>query len=376
MAIKLATFFVDAVSSKILGAFEVRNSADTTTNLSVDNATGATNVSGGGDVSLVAGSGRLQIGNKAGEHIAIDENEIMAKSNGTTAATLYLNNDGGLVTVGAGGLEVAGTLNASGLIRVFSAAAAVFGENIEYPVYMGRSQAFLGVNAYFDGTAWQRKDTSLPSSCFCLNPVSGGIEVRYAAAGSGAISWTVSKVWNAANDGSGSGLDADLLDGQHGSYYAPLNSPALTGEATAPTRTHTDSSSRIATTAFVKSVTERMANHFLVKENNPGTNQTIYIVPTDISNYGIILFKGIIYDVDDPGEYARFMSPQYKPMLILAEYKRTYTDSSGSIGYSDISKLSCATSRVVGPGTELARVTYGGIGDDSVEYQCIAMLLP
>ena len=28
-------------------------------------------------------------------------------------------------------------------------------------------------------------------------------------------------IWHAGNDGSGSGLDADLLDGQHGSYYAP-----------------------------------------------------------------------------------------------------------------------------------------------------------
>ena len=27
------------------------------------------------------------------------------------------------------------------------------------------------------------------------------------------------KVWHSGNDGSGSGLDADLLDGQHGSYY-------------------------------------------------------------------------------------------------------------------------------------------------------------
>ena len=31
------------------------------------------------------------------------------------------------------------------------------------------------------------------------------------------------KVWDASNDGSGSGLDADLLDGQHGSYYEPAN---------------------------------------------------------------------------------------------------------------------------------------------------------
>jgi hypothetical protein len=35
------------------------------------------------------------------------------------------------------------------------------------------------------------------------------------------------KVWHAGNDGSGSGLDADLLDGQHGSYY--LAAGNLTG---------------------------------------------------------------------------------------------------------------------------------------------------
>ena len=31
------------------------------------------------------------------------------------------------------------------------------------------------------------------------------------------------KIWSAGNDGAGSGLDADLLDGQHGSYYAPAS---------------------------------------------------------------------------------------------------------------------------------------------------------
>ena len=33
------------------------------------------------------------------------------------------------------------------------------------------------------------------------------------------------KVWNAGNDGVGSGLDADLLDGQQGSYYYPASNP-------------------------------------------------------------------------------------------------------------------------------------------------------
>ena len=33
----------------------------------------------------------------------------------------------------------------------------------------------------------------------------------------------VHTLWHSGNDGSGSGLDADLLDGQHGSYYAPAS---------------------------------------------------------------------------------------------------------------------------------------------------------
>lgn len=65
-------------------------------------------------------------------------------------------------------------------------------------------------------------------------------------------------------DGTGSGLDADLLDGQHGSYYAvhatvqaaldtkaPLASPVFSGDPTAPTPSATDSSESLATTQHV-----------------------------------------------------------------------------------------------------------------------------
>ena len=41
------------------------------------------------------------------------------------------------------------------------------------------------------------------------------------------------KVWTSRNDGSGTGLDADLLDGQHGSYYYSAgNPPPLTADPT------------------------------------------------------------------------------------------------------------------------------------------------
>jgi hypothetical protein len=58
-----------------------------------------------------------------------------------------------------------------------------------------------------------------------------------------------SVVWNAGNDGAGSGLDADLLDGQHGSYYAvasslnsylPLAGGTMTGTITGGRTAGTD----------------------------------------------------------------------------------------------------------------------------------------
>jgi hypothetical protein len=52
---------------------------------------------------------------------------------------------------------------------------------------------------------------------------------RVASSDSAWNSWDL--IWDSGNDGSGSGLDADLLDGQHGSYY--LNAANFTG--TAPT---------------------------------------------------------------------------------------------------------------------------------------------
>lgn len=39
-------------------------------------------------------------------HMEFDANEIQAKTNGTSVAQLYINNDGGLVTVGSGGLSI------------------------------------------------------------------------------------------------------------------------------------------------------------------------------------------------------------------------------------------------------------------------------
>ena len=50
--------------------------------------------------------------------------------------------------------------------------------------------------------------------------------------GSTWYSWAT--IWTDQTDGSGSGLDADKLDGQHGSYYAPIASPSFSSKITTP----------------------------------------------------------------------------------------------------------------------------------------------
>lgn len=81
-------------------------------------------------------------------------------------------------------------------------------------------------------------------------------------------------------DGAESGLDSDLLDGQHGSYYSPINSPTLTGSPKAPTPSVSDSTTSIATTSYVVS---RIA-----QDSAPiahvGVGGTAHSLVNDISN--------------------------------------------------------------------------------------------
>lgn len=76
-------------------------------------------------------------------------------------------------------------------------------------------------------------------------------------------------IWHANNDGASSGLDADLLDGQHGSYYAPLASPSFSGTPTAPTAGQATNNTQIATTAYVRTAISNLV------DTAPGTLDTL-----------------------------------------------------------------------------------------------------
>jgi len=102
------------------------------------------------------------------------------------------------------------------------------------------------------------RDVSVFQMIVTTGGTSAGIWVR-AGVGSTKV-WTAwTKVWTQANDGASSGLDADLLDGQEGSFYAPINDANLTGNARAPNRASSENSTAIANTAFVQTaVSDKM----------------------------------------------------------------------------------------------------------------------
>jgi len=77
------------------------------------------------------------------------------------------------------------------------------------------------------------------------------------------------KVWNEANDGSGSGLDSDLLDGQHGSYYSNYNN--LSNKPTVPTNNNQLSNGA----GYITSVSGQNYNSLSNKPTIPTNNNQL-----------------------------------------------------------------------------------------------------
>lgn len=70
-----------------------------------------------------------------------------------------------------------------------------------------------------------------------IDPADNSMSALIGNAATTTLSWNGYTVWTAQNDGSGSGLDADLLDGQESSYYrsaSNLNTGTLPGERFPP----------------------------------------------------------------------------------------------------------------------------------------------
>ncbi len=110
-----------------------------------------------------------------------------------------------------GGLSLSGTLTASGLIQ----ASAAANTNAEIRLNVG---GIKNGALYSEGTGTQ----NLVLRKF--NPTTGAGEGYLRIDGNGVndLKYNGNTVWHAANDGSGSGLDAGLLEGQNAAYFRNL----------------------------------------------------------------------------------------------------------------------------------------------------------
>ena len=90
----------------------------------------------------------LRIGAISGTHLELDGNEIMAKNSGTAVGPLYLNNNGGLVTIGSGGLQVNGTSKFLGDITLNDSTVNIVRTGISQSWYQGRNSAMIRTTSY------------------------------------------------------------------------------------------------------------------------------------------------------------------------------------------------------------------------------------
>jgi len=198
---------------------------DSGANLQLENIT---------DVTLSSTLHAFQIGTSSGNNIAMDGNEIMARNNGA-ASPLHLNALGGDVNINGNKTWHAGNDGTgSGLD-----ADTVDGTHLNR-LSVGNGTIATGNADDYKDSGGYRMDptvTNLPTAHHYAVQVfgnAGNITTQIATkiASTDAYirtfntTWTSwQKLWNAGNDGPASGLNADLLDGQHGSYYYSSANP-------------------------------------------------------------------------------------------------------------------------------------------------------
>lgn len=140
------------------------------------------------DVGL-NGAGSLVIGNKAGQNLGIDGNEVMARNN-SKASALYLNNEGGIVQVGQDGITIQAKASStnlqSGGLRISSEKAGNNG-NVALELYRGNNSSWQIANEggilYFRTNWVGEKKTTYAKNTLIIDNTTGSASLPYLAIG-------------------------------------------------------------------------------------------------------------------------------------------------------------------------------------------------
>lgn len=140
------------------------------------------------DVGL-NGAGSLVIGNKAAQNLGIDGNEIMARNN-SKASTLYLNNEGGTVQVGRGGITIQAQASStnlqSGGLRISSESNGGNG-NVALELYRGNNGSWQIANEravlYFRTNWVGGRKTTYAKNTLIIDDTTGSASIPYLAIG-------------------------------------------------------------------------------------------------------------------------------------------------------------------------------------------------
>jgi len=197
--------------------FDKEGTTDSSDNASIYHTT---NTGGhGGSVLLISsmndsGDG-IAFSTHGSSYLKHNSSEIITAGNYSTFITSVSNADTVDSLHAASFLRSDANDTATGSLT-FSNTANHFNGHIYYDAYDGNGQHYPH---YLSGSLNNGAQVNLR-----VQQSGGtGYDVLYIPNGSNNITWRGNTVWNAGNDGSGSTLDADLLDGQHGSYYAPAS---------------------------------------------------------------------------------------------------------------------------------------------------------
>lgn len=140
------------------------------------------------DVGLNA-AGSLVIGNKAGQNLGIDVNEIMARNN-SKASLLCLNNEGGVVQVGQDGITIQAKASStnlqSGGLRISSENTGNSG-NVALELYRGNNGSWQIANEdailYFRTNWVGEKKTAYAKNTLIIDNTTGSASLPYLAIG-------------------------------------------------------------------------------------------------------------------------------------------------------------------------------------------------